>query len=73
MKAALSNLAVKSGYLTLSAPRPTMPRMAISPEVREYLSAKGRKGGKASWRGLSKAERSERARKAARKRNGNGK
>ena len=36
----------------------------------EYLRANGRKGGKASWKGLSKAQRSARARKAAKKRNG---
>ena len=51
-----------------------MPRMAISPKeaIREYLQANGAKGGRASWRGLTKEQRSIRARKAARKRNRNG-
>ena len=41
-----------------------------SKEIAAYLRRNGSKGGKASWRGLTKAQRSERARRAAAKRNG---
>ena len=44
---------------------------ATKEAIREYLQANGSKGGKASWRGLTKAQRSLRARKAANKRNRN--
>ncbi len=37
----------------------------LPPELRKYLAALGRKGGKASGEALTPEERSERARKAA--------
>ncbi len=36
-------------------------------EINKYFSEIGRKGGKASWKGLTKKQRSERARKNASK------
>lgn len=44
--------------------------MAISSQIKAYLKANGSRGGKASWKGLTKAQRTERAKKAAKKRNG---
>jgi len=37
---------------------------ALSKEAREFFVSEGRKGGRASWKGYSKTERSDRARSA---------